>query len=69
MSRIELKEKLIKSINNTENDELLYEVYRLLEIVHVDLEIYKLSDSQKKAVIKGQQQIQSGKFIEDKQAN
>ena len=69
MSRIELKEKLIKSINNTENDELLYEVYRLLEIDYADLEIYKLSDSQKKAVIKGQQQIQSGKFIEDKQAN
>ncbi len=60
MSGIELKEKPINSINKTDNEELLHEVYRLLEIENEDIEIYKLSDEQRAAIALSQQQIKNG---------
>jgi CRISPR/Cas system-associated endoribonuclease Cas2 len=69
MSGIELKEKLINSINKTDNEELLHEVYRLLEIENEDIEIYKLSDEQCMAISKSQQQIKNGEFITNQEAD
>ena len=69
MSGVELKEKLINSINKTDNEELLHEVYRLLEIENEDIEVYKLSDEQRKAISISQQQIKNGEFITNQEAD
>ncbi len=69
MSGIELKEKLINSINKTDNEELLHEVYRLLEIENEDIEVYKLSDEQRKAISISQQQIKNGEFVTNQEAD
>lgn len=69
MSGIELKEKLINSINKTDNEELLHEVYRLLEIENEDIEIYKLSDEQRLAIVLSQQQIKNGEFVTNQEAD
>ncbi len=69
MSGIELKEKLINSINKTDNEELLHEVYRLLEIENDDIEIYKLSDEQRAAIALAQQQIKNGEFVTNQKAD
>ncbi|MEI6880276.1 MAG: hypothetical protein WCK82_02880 [Bacteroidota bacterium] len=69
MSGIELKEKLINSINKTDNEELLHEVYRLLEIENEDIEVYKLSDEQRMAISISQQQIKNGEFITNQEAD
>jgi hypothetical protein len=69
MSGIELKEKLINSINKTDNEELLHEVYRLLEIENDDIEIYKLSDEQRATIALSQQQIKNGEFFTNQEAD
>ena len=69
MSNIELKEKLIEKINKTENNNLLGEAYRLLEMETDDIEIYKLSDVQRKSIDEAKAQIKKGKFLTDANAN
>jgi hypothetical protein len=69
MSGVELKEKLINSINKTGNEELLHEVYRLLEIENEDIEVYKLSDEQRMAISISQQQIKNREFITNQEAD
>jgi hypothetical protein len=62
MSTIELRKRLIDKIQKIDNEILLQEAYRLLELEMEDIEIYKLSDDQKKAVNEGRQQIKGGDF-------
>ena len=54
---IDLKERLIKTIQQTTDQDVLEEVYRLLEINFDDQTIYNLSQEQKKAVKESQEQI------------
>lgn len=69
MSTLELKKRLIDKIQKTENDDLLKELYRLLEMETEDIEIYKLNDSQKKAIDEARLQINNGQFLTNEQAN
>lgn len=69
MSTVELRKRLIDKIQKTDNENLLEEAYRLLELEAEDIEIYKLSDEQRKAVNEAKQQIKSGKYLTDDQAN
>lgn len=69
MSTVDLKEKLIQSIENTSNEQLLGEIYRLFAIENNDLEIYKLSEEQRQAITIGQNEIKNGLFIENEAAN
>ena len=69
MSTVELRKRLIDKIQKTDNEKLLEEAYRLLELETEDIEIYKLSDEQRKAVNEAKQQIKSGKYLTDDQAN
>ena len=69
MSTIELKKRLIDKIQKTENEGLLEEAYRLLELETSDIETYKLNDNQKLIVEESRQQIKNGQFLTDKQAN
>lgn len=69
MSTVELRKRLIDKIQKTDNEKLLEEAYRLLELETEDIEIYKLSDEQRKAVNDAKQQIKEGKYLTDDQAN
>jgi hypothetical protein len=69
MSTAELKNRLIEKIKETENEELLGEAYRLLELETMDLEVYKLSNEQKSAIAEARQQIKGGQFLSDEQAS
>jgi len=59
----ELKKKLIGKINQTEDNDLLEEMYRLIDITEKDNSIYELSNEQLDAVAEGQLQFKSGQFL------
>ena len=69
MSIIELRKKLIEKIMETENEELLGEVCRLLEIETLNVEVYKLNSLQRKAIEEARSQIKSGQFLTNEEAN
>lgn len=69
MSTVELRKRLIDKIQKTDNEHLLKEAYRLLELEIDDLDIYKLSEDQRKAINEGRQQIKNGQFLTEDQAN
>jgi hypothetical protein len=69
MMTVELRQKLINKIKETQDDRILEEVYRLLNLEADDFEVYKLNDDQKKAIEEGRQQIANGQFLTDEQAN
>jgi hypothetical protein len=65
----ELKKRLIGKINQIENNELLEEMYRLIENEETDISIYELSDEQLKAVEEGQLQYRNGQFLTEEKAD
>ena len=69
MSTVELRKRLIDKIQKTENKDLLEEASRLLELEMDNIEVYKLTDDQRKAVQEGREQIKQGKYLTDEQAN
>ena len=69
MSTIELRKRLIDKIQKTDNENLLREAYRLLELETDDIEVYKLSDDQKKVINEARQQIKGGQFLTNDQAD
>lgn len=68
MSTIELRKKLIERISNTEDEKLLEEAFRLLEM-DTDFGVYKLNNSQKSAVEESRLQIKKGAYLTDDQAD
>jgi len=69
MTAKELKKRLIHKIDQSENDELLEEVYRLIANEETDIGVYELSEEQLKAVEEGQLQYKKGEFLTEKQAD
>ena len=69
MSTSELKKRLIDKIKETDNNNLLEEAFRLLQLEGEDIEAYKLSQDQKNAVNEARQQIKNGQFLTDDEAN
>jgi len=69
MSTIELRRRLIDKIQKTENDNLLREAYRLLELETEDIEIYKLNAHQINAISEARQQINGGRSLTDEESN
>jgi len=69
MSTLELRKRLIEKIQKTDNESLLREAYRLLELETEDIEVYKLSNDQKDAVNEARQQIKKGQFLTSDQAD
>ena len=65
----ELKKKLIGKIDQSEDSELLEEMYRLIANEESDSSIYELSEQQIRAVEEGQLQYKNGQFLTDKQAD
>jgi len=69
MTAIELKKRLIKEINQTQNNELLEEMLRLITNEETDDNIYELSDAQIIAIEEAQLQFKNGQFISDEKAD
>lgn len=69
MSTIELRKRLIDKIQKTDNEDLLAEAFRLLDLESEDIEIYKLNNDQRKAISEARQQIKNGQFLTDEQSN
>lgn len=56
----ELKKRLIDKIQKTDNENLLKEAFKLLQMESEDMKVYKLSEDQKTAVNEARQQIEDG---------
>jgi CRISPR/Cas system-associated endoribonuclease Cas2 len=69
MTVIELKKRLIGKINSTDNNEILEEMYRLIENEETDLSVYKLSSEQNSAIEEAQDQYRKGKIMTNEQAD
>ncbi|WKZ59616.1 MAG: hypothetical protein QY309_17365 [Cyclobacteriaceae bacterium] len=69
MSTVELRKRLIDKIQKTQDERILEEAYRLLDLETEDIEIYQLNDDQKKAINEARQQIKNGQFLTEEQAN
>ncbi len=69
MSTIELRKLLIEKIQLTDDDKLLEEASRLLEIDIEESDVYMLNDKQKEAIAEGRKQIINGAYLTDEQSN
>jgi len=69
MTAIELKKRLIGKINQTQNNKILEEMYRLIVNEETDDNIYELSEDQENAVKEAQIQFKNGQFIKGEQAD
>ncbi|MCX6238145.1 MAG: hypothetical protein NTY07_11425 [Bacteroidia bacterium] len=69
MTTIEMKNQVIGKINQLTDNELLMDVYKLLNDSLMDSEIYRLSDNHKVAIDTAINQINNGDFLTSEQAN
>ena len=63
MTVTELRKKLIRKINESENNEILEEMYRMISNEEIETGIYLLSNDQKRAVEESQAQFKNGQFL------
>ena len=63
MSTVELKKKVVEKLLATENDYLLEEINRLLELENYEKDVYILSDIQKAKINQSLKQIENGECI------
>jgi len=68
MTELELKKKLIGKINQTKNNEILEEMFRLILNEETD-SIYELSADQNNAVEEARAQFRNGQFLNSEQAD
>ena len=69
MSTIELQNLLIEKIKLTDDDKLLEEASRLLEVEIEESDVYILNDKQKEAIEQGRKQISKGEYLTDEESN
>lgn len=69
MTAKELKKRLKHRIDQSENNELLEEMYRLIANEEADISVYELSEEQIKVVEEGQLQYKNGEFLTEEQAD
>jgi hypothetical protein len=69
MTTIEMKNQVIGKINQLTDNELLMDVYKLLNDSLEDSDVYILSDNHKIAINKAISQIDNGDFLTNDQSN
>ncbi|QEC76658.1 hypothetical protein [Mucilaginibacter ginsenosidivorax] len=69
LTDIEIKEKLIATISNTDNMELLRELLMITEMEDEISGVYQLSPEEIIAVNEGIEQIEKGMFVTNEEAN
>ena len=68
MSRLELKQRLFKQIELTENDEILEEVYRILELGSYNEAENLISNELMASIEKGLDDYKNGRIVSNEQA-
>ena len=69
MMTVELRKRLIDKIQETKDERILEEAYRLLGLETDDIEVYQLNDDQKEAISEARQQVKQGQFLTEEKAN
>jgi len=69
MTTIEMKNQLIGKINQLTDNELLMDLYKLLDDSLMESDVYKLSDNHKIAIDRAISQIDNGDFLTNDLAN
>ena len=69
MSTVELRKRLIEKIQLTDDDKLLEEASRLLEVEIELSDVYIINDKQKEAIEEGKKQIINGAYLSDEESN
>ena len=69
MTTIEMKNQVIGKINQLTDNELLMDVYKLLDDSLMDADVYKLSDNHKITIDKAISQIENGDFLTNDLSN
>ena len=69
MSTVELKERLIEKIKETDNENILQEAFRLLDIEVTDMGVYHFSEAERNMVNDSKNQIDKGQFLTNETAN
>jgi predicted transcriptional regulator len=69
MSTTELRRLLIEKIQVTDDDKLLEEASRLLEVEIEEPDVYVLNDKQKEAIEEGRKQIINGEYLTDEESD
>jgi hypothetical protein len=69
MSTLEMKKRIIQKIRKMENEDLLNEVNRLIEIETSDIEVYKFSNEEKAIINEARNQIKNGQYLTDEEAS
>jgi predicted transcriptional regulator len=65
----EMKKELIDKINSTKDENILEEVYRILEIGTTEVEMIVLSDEQKNSIDEGLKDFEEGNYLSNEDAN
>jgi predicted transcriptional regulator len=65
----EMKKELIDKINATKDENILEEVYRILEIGTTEVEMIVLSEEQKNSIDKGLKDFEEGNYLSNEDAN
>lgn len=69
MSTLEMRRLLIEKIQLTNDEKLLEEASRLLEVDIEDSDVYILNDQQKEAIAEARQQINNGDYLTEDESN
>lgn len=69
MSTTELRKLLIEKIQLTDDNRLLEEASRLLDVDIEEPDVYILNNKQKQAIEEGRKQIINGDYLTDEQSN
>jgi ABC-type lipoprotein export system ATPase subunit len=59
----------LRKFKKTQDERILSQAFRLLEIETEDIEVYKLNEDQKKSVSQARKQIKDGQFLTNDEAN
>lgn len=69
MTSIELKNKIINKVRQVNDEEVLNDIYKLLDDSMDDSEIMMLSENHKNAIEVAKRQIEKGEYLTNEQAN
>ena len=69
MSAVELRNRIITKISAIEDEGILEEIYNLIKIESEIDPLYKLTDSEEKAIETGLKDIENGKVFSSEKAN
>ena len=69
MSSQEMKNKLIDKIQLTDDDNILEEVYRILDVSTQEVDMFILSDDQTASIDEGLRDYEEGRFLTNDEAN